>query len=65
MELDGQIFDRSAFVDRITPPLHFNCRSMLVPITKFEDYLDDDSYVPKGEEPDISDLKEMGGNLIV
>ncbi len=34
-ELDGHIFDSG---DAPIPPLHFNCRSVLIPITRFEDY---------------------------
>ena len=55
--LDGKIFDKGEFVDKTTPPLHINCRSILVPITKFEDY--------KADKPiDIDTLKKLGGGLI-
>ena len=33
--LDGKIF---AAEDAPTPPLHFNCRSLLIPITKYEEH---------------------------
>ena len=33
--LHGAIFEKD---DAPTPPLHFNCRSVLIPITKYEDY---------------------------
>lgn len=33
--LDGKIFEAG---DQPVPPLHFNCRSLLIPITKYEDY---------------------------
>ena len=33
--LHGTIFENG---DEPVPPLHFNCRSMLIPITKYEDY---------------------------
>ncbi len=33
--LDGKIFEAGT---EPVPPMHFNCRSLLVPITKFEDY---------------------------
>ncbi len=33
--LDGKIFENG---DQPVPPLHFNCRSTLVPITKYEEY---------------------------
>jgi hypothetical protein len=33
--LHGKIFDAG---DQPVPPLHFNCRSLLVPITKYESY---------------------------
>ena len=55
--LNGMIFEKGDFVDRITPPLHINCRSMLVPITKFEDYKAD-------REPSLESLKNKGGGLI-
>jgi SPP1 gp7 family putative phage head morphogenesis protein len=64
-ELDGQIFDRGDFIDRLTPPLHFNCRSVLVPVTRYENYKDDEDYVPAGKEPSLDSLREKGGNLIV
>ena len=64
-ELDQQIFDKGGFLDKITPPLHFNCRSLLVPITRYEPYKDDAKYVARGDEPSLDDLKDMGGNLIV
>ena len=34
--LDQKIFEKGEFVDRVVPPLHFSCRSLLVPITRFE-----------------------------
>lgn len=64
-ELDGQIFDKGDFLDRITPPLHFNCRSLLVPVTRFEPYKDDPDYVRPGDEPTFDELKKMGGGFIV
>lgn len=55
--LDGKIFEKSDFADRVTPPLHINCRSILVPITKFEDY--------KADKPiSLEALKDLGGGLI-
>lgn len=33
--LDGKVFDKA---DAPIPPLHFNCRSLLIPITRFQDY---------------------------
>lgn len=64
-ELDGQIFDKGDFLDKITPPLHFNCRSLLVPVTRFEPYKDDPDYVKPGDEPSFEELKKMGGGFIV
>ncbi len=64
-ELDGKIFDKGEFLDRTTPPVHMNCRSLLVPVTRFEPYKDDPSYVKPGKEPSLESLKEMGGGLIV
>lgn len=55
--LDGKIFEKGEFTTQITPPLHFNCRSLLVPITKFEEY--------KTNEPaSIGSLREKGANLL-
>lgn len=55
--LDGKIFERGGEVDRLGPPAHFNCRSILVPITKYEDYSLDNM-------PSVDKLQGMGGNLI-
>lgn len=57
-ELDGKVFEKGEFIDRITPPLHFNCRSLLVPITRYQDYSLDNA-------PSIEKLQKLGGNLIV
>lgn len=39
MAMDGEIFDKSdPAIHRATPPNHFNCRSLLVPIFKDEKY---------------------------
>jgi len=38
--LHGKIFEKG---DEPVPPLHFNCRSLLIPITKYEDYKADKS----------------------
>lgn len=56
--LDGKVYEKGEFINHIVPPLHFNCRSLLVPITKFEDYEVDKS-------PSLDSLKDKGGNLIV
>ncbi len=56
--LDGKVYDKGEFISNIVPPLHFNCRSLLVPITKFEEYEAD-------KAPTLDSLKEKGGNLIV
>jgi SPP1 gp7 family putative phage head morphogenesis protein len=64
-ELDGKIYEKGAFLDHVTPPLHFNCRSLLVPITRFEPYKEDVNYVKPGKEPSLDSLREMGGGLIV
>lgn len=55
--LDGKIFAKGEFVNKVVPPLHFNCRSVLVPVSKFEDYEVDD-------EPSLDSLIEKGGGLI-
>lgn len=63
-ELDGKIFDRGDFLNTITPPLHLNCRSLLVPVTRFEPYKEDPDYVTKAKEPSLESLRSLGGNLI-
>lgn len=55
--LDGHVYDKGEFTNHIVPPLHFNCRSLLVPITKFEEYEAD-------KAPSLDSLKDKGGNLI-
>jgi SPP1 gp7 family putative phage head morphogenesis protein len=57
-ELDGKVFEKGEYTTHLTPPLHFNCRSILVPVTKFEDYT-------ASKEISLEKLKESGGNLIV
>lgn len=64
-ELDGKIFEKGAFITRVTPPLHFNCRSLLVPVTRFEAYADDPDFVKRGKEPNLERLQDLGGRLIV
>jgi len=56
-ELDGKIFEIGSYTDQVTPPAHFNCRSVLVPITKFEEY-------KTSPEIPIDEIREMGGSLI-
>lgn len=57
--LDKKIFLIGELSDWLKPPAHINCRSILVPITKFEDYDED----PKGDfNPDK--LKKLGGGLL-
>lgn len=57
--LDGKVFDKeeAEYIAAITPPIHWGCRSSLVPVTRFED-------VKFNAEVPIEKLKEMGGNLI-
>ena len=57
--LDGRTFDKEGaeYVASITPPIHWGCRSTLVPVTRFED-------VKFNAEVPIEKLKELGGNLI-
>lgn len=52
--LDGRVFEKGEYAQRIMPPLHFNCRSQLVPVTIFEDFK------PSPEVP-IDKLLEEGG----
>ena len=56
-ELDGKIFDKGDYIDKITPPLHFNCRSILVPVTKFQDY-------EISSDVNVEKLKSLGANLL-
>lgn len=62
--LDGKIFEKGSLTTSINPPAHLNCRSLLVPITKFEDYKREKMYVPPTEEPTVDQLRDKGGNLI-
>ena len=55
-KLDQKIFSLGEDVQRITPPLHFNCRSILVPMTKFEDF-------ETQKVPSLEKIQEDGGNL--
>ena len=55
-DLDGKIFEVDDEINRIQPPLHFNCRSLLVPVTKFEEYEPD-------AVPSIEDVQDLGGGL--
>jgi len=57
--LDGKIFTIGELSARVKPPAHFNCRSVLVPITKFEDYKPN----PKTDFVERK-LKEKGGLLL-
>lgn len=57
-KLDGRIFTKGDYTAITTPPLHFNCRSILVPITKFEDYT-------ASKPVPVEQLKEWGAGLIL
>lgn len=54
--LDQKIFEIGDDIDRVTPPLHFNCRSLLVPVTKFEDF-------KTSKIPTIDKINDLGGGL--
>lgn len=54
--LDGKIFENGT---EPIPPLHFNCRSLLIPITKYEDYEADDKI---DGEPIFEFIKEHKGD---
>jgi SPP1 gp7 family putative phage head morphogenesis protein len=57
--LDGQVFTYGdPDIARFTPPLHFNCRSTLVPITKYE------SFEPIKSELKAKSLPMKGKNFI-
>lgn len=46
--LDGKIFKiGDASLDTLRPPNHHNCRSILVPVTVFDDVADEDFITPK------------------
>lgn len=73
--LDGKIFDKNSdIINSVLPPLHFACRSILVPVTKFESFKDkkitkfepgQTGFVTKSKEPSVDTLKKLGGNLIL
>jgi hypothetical protein len=47
-------------INLLTPPLHFNCRSVIVPVTIYEKAdLEDADEVPSREE-----LQDMGAGLL-
>jgi SPP1 gp7 family putative phage head morphogenesis protein len=55
--LDGKIFKAGS---EPVPPMHFNCRSLLIPITKFEDYETDSKVGSKPIDQFIEDNKGDG-----
>ena len=55
--LHGKIFEKGS---EPIPPLHFNCRSLLVPITKYEDYKADKKVGSKDIEDFIEENKGEG-----
>ena len=59
--MDKRIFSADdENINLLTPPLHFNCRSIIVPITKYEkDSLDGVEDMPSREE-----LQDMGAGLL-
>lgn len=59
--LDKKIFSADdANINLLTPPLHFNCRSVIVPVTKFEkDALDEVE-----DAPDRAALQDLGAGLV-
>jgi SPP1 gp7 family putative phage head morphogenesis protein len=62
-ELDGKVFrNDDPELDRFKPPLHFNCRSVLVPITSSEP-VDDADLATEGDLGQARDLMdaEFGG----
>ena len=52
-ELDKNIYELGDYLDDVTPPLHFNCRSTLIPITKYENYETSDQIA-------LKDLEDLG-----
>lgn len=65
LSLDGKIFNKGELTNRITPPLHLNCRSLLVPVTRFEDFESDPNFRPPSREPSLESLRKKGGRLII
>lgn len=57
--LDGKIYGIGDLSGWLKPPAHFNCRSILVPITKFEEYKPDKDSVFNKKK-----LVDMGGGLL-
>ena len=57
--MDTKIFAVGELSDWLKPPSHMNCRSILVPITKFEQF----EATPKNQLS-IDKLKKKGGNLL-
>lgn len=55
--LDGKIFEKG---NEPIPPLHFNCRSTLVPITKYEEYKADTKVGSKDINAFIEENKGTG-----
>lgn len=55
--LDGKIFQAGT---EPVPPMHFNCRSLLIPITKYEDFEVDDKVGKKSIQEFIEDNKGDG-----
>jgi SPP1 gp7 family putative phage head morphogenesis protein len=56
-DLDQKIYELGDYIDNVTPPLHFNCRSTLIPVTKYEDY-EESNKIP------LDDLKDSGAGLV-
>jgi SPP1 gp7 family putative phage head morphogenesis protein len=48
--IDGKIFDKD---EAPIPPLHFNCRSLLIPITEFEEYQIDETVETVDDEGNV------------
>lgn len=55
--LNGKVFKAG---DEPVPPLHFNCRSVLIPITKYEDFDPDTKVGSKNIQDYIEDNKGKG-----
>jgi len=51
-------FTKGDFTSAIVPPLHFGCRSILVPVTIYEEYI-------AAKEVPMDKIKEWGGNLVL
>lgn len=59
--LDKKVFSSDdENINLLTPPLHFNCRSIIVPVTQYEK----DTLADTEDVPDRAELQDMGAGLL-